>query len=130
MTPEDLQEFMNDRRFQHNISMYEVVKRTGRSYRSIRHFFKGTHDTTIYLVFDIMWGMGVRLTMDGKEVETHDDAMKIIHAKFNGREYRSVSKMIGISPTALRDTILGENSRISTFLKVCNGLGIDVGVTA
>lgn len=128
MTQAEFVDVMNEIRFIEGISMTSIEKETGRSYQGIRSFFHGKQDTTIYLVFDILNGLGVNLMMDGHEVETHEDALKVIRKKFGDGEYLSTSKEFGMKPTALRSTILGGNSKLSTFLKVCDGLKIDLKV--
>lgn len=126
MTSKELRQTLNEERLSNNISMLKIANDSGRYYRSVRNFFKNNDDTTLYLVLDILDALSIDLVMNGRTILCHEDAIKVIQEAFGQKEYSATSKEIGMSSSGLKGVVLGINSRISTFLKVCQGLNIEV----
>lgn len=128
MKPEDFLEELNECRFRKNVSMLQIANTCGRNYRSVRNFFKGRHDTTIYLILDVVDALNMNLVMNDQDVHSHEDALNVIREAFGTKEYLATSKEIGMSPAGLRGCVLGVNSKLSTFMRICEGLDIKIKI--
>ena len=128
MKQEDFLEELNEYRFKNNISIMEVANMCERDYGSVRNFFKGRHDTTIYLILDIVDALNINLVMNDQDIHSHEDALDVIREAFGTKEYLATSKEIGMSPAGLRGCVLGANSKFSTFMKICEGLNITIKI--
>lgn len=128
MKPEDFLEELNECRFKKNVSMLQIANACGRNYRSVRNFFKGRHNTTIYLILDVVDALNMNLVMNDQDIYSHEDALDVIREAFGTKEYLSTSKEIGMSPAGLRGCVLGANSKFSTFMRICEGLNITIKI--
>ena len=128
MKREDFLEELNEFRFRKNISIMQIANACERDYGSVRNFFKGRHDTSIYLVLDIVDAMNMNLVMNDEDVYSHEDALNVIREAFGTKEYLATSKEMGMSPAGLRGCVLGANSKFSTFIRICEGLNITIKI--
>ena len=128
MKPEDFLKKLNEFRFRKNISISQIANACERDYGSVRNFFKGRHDTSIYLVLDIVDAMNMNLVMNDEDVHSHEDALSVIRKAFGTKEYLATSKEMGMSPSGLRGCVLGANSKFSTFIRICEGLNITIKI--
>lgn len=128
MKREDFLEKLNECRFKKNISMLQIANACERDYGSVRNFFKGRHDTTIYLILDVVDALNMNLVMNDQDIYSHEDALDVIREAFGTKEYLRTSKEIGVSPTSLRGCVLGINSKFSTFMRICEGLNITIKI--
>ena len=90
MKPEDFLEKLNEFRFRKNISIMQIANACERDYGSVRNFFKGRHDTSIYLVLDIVDAMNMNLVMNDEDVYSHEDALNVIREAFGTKDGKNV----------------------------------------